>query len=111
MRQAITQALTMTSFARILLFVLAMLLSLASMAETGNHYVAPGAVVDLRSGLAKKDKPIRTLEPGTAVKVLQTNAKLGYSKVKLPTGETGWIVTPQLPKVPPPPKPDIQQPV
>ena len=101
----------MTSFARILFFVLAMLLPLASMAESGTRYVAPGEAVELRSGLAKKDKAIRTLEPGTTVKVLQANAKLGYSKVKLPTGETGWVVTRQLTQVPPPPKPDTQQPV
>jgi SH3 domain protein len=101
----------MTSFARILLFVLAMLLPLASLAESGTRYVAPGEAVEFRSGLAKKDKAIRTLEPGTTVKVLQTNAKLGYSKVKLPTGETGWVVTRQLTQVPPPPKPDTQQPV
>ena len=101
----------MIVFARSFLFVLAMVLSLSAVAETATRYVAPGAAVDLRSGLAKKDKAIRTLEPGTTVNVLQTNAKLGYSKVKLPTGETGWIITRQLTQVPPPPKPDAQQPV
>lgn len=101
----------MTLFARSFFFVLAMVLSLASMAETGTRYVAPGGGVDLRSGLAKKDKTVLTLEPGTAVKILQTNVKLGYTKVKLPSGETGWIVTRQLTQVPPPPQPDAQQPV
>ena len=87
-----------------------MVLSLASMAETGTRYVAPGQAVDLRSGLAKKDKTVRTLEPGTTVKILQTNVKLGYTKVKLPSGETGWIVTRQLTQVPPaPPQPEAQQ--
>lgn len=100
----------MTLFARSFFFVLAMVLSLASMAETGTRYVAPGQAVDLRSGLAKKDKTVRTLEPGTTVKILQTNVKLGYTKVKLPSGETGWIVTRQLTQVPPPPpQPDPQQ--
>lgn len=100
----------MTLFARSFFFVLAMVLSLASMAETGTGYVAPGQAVDLRSGLAKKDKTVRTLEPGTTVKILQTNVKLGYTKVKLPSGETGWIVTRQLTQVlPPPPQPDPQQ--
>lgn len=100
----------MTLFARSFFFVLAMLSSLASMAETGTRYVAPGQSVDLRSGLAKKDKTVRTLEPGTTVKILQTNVKLGYTKVKLPSGETGWIVTRQLTQVPPPsPQPEAQQ--
>lgn len=100
----------MTLFARSFFFVLAMVLSLASMAETGTRYVAPGQSVDLRSGLAKKDKTVRTLEPGTTVKILQTNVKLGYTKVKLPSGETGWIVTRQLTQVPPPPpQPEAQQ--
>ncbi len=100
----------MTLFARSFFFVLAMVLSLASMAETGTRYVAPGQAVDLRSGLAKKDKTVRTLEPGTTVKIIQTNVKLGYTKVKLPSGETGWIVTRQLTQVPPPPpQPDPQQ--
>ena len=100
----------MTLFARSFFFVLAMVLSLASMAETGTRYVAPGQAVDLRSGLAKKDKTVRTLEPGTTVKILQTNVKLGYTKVKLPSGETGWIVTRQLTQVPPPPpQPEAQQ--
>ena len=101
----------MTFFARSILFVVAMVLSLALMAETGTRYVAPGPAVDLRAGLSKKDKTVRTLEPGTTVKILQTNVKLGYTKVKLPTGETGWIVTRQLTQVPPPPQPDAQQPV
>lgn len=100
----------MTLFARSFFFVLAVVLSLASMAETGTRYVAPGQSVDLRSGLAKKDKTVRTLEPGTTVKILQTNVKLGYTKVKLPSGETGWIVTRQLTQVPPPPpQPEAQQ--
>ena len=100
----------MTLFARSFFFVLAMVLSLASMAETGTRYVAPGQAVDLRSGLAKKDKTVRTLEPGTTVKILQTNVKLGYTKVKLPSGDTGWIVTRQLTQVPPPPpQPEAQQ--
>lgn len=100
----------MTLFARSFFFVLAMVLSMASMAETGTRYVAPGQAVDLRSGLAKKDKTVRTLEPGTTVKILQTNVKLGYTKVKLPSGETGWIVTRQLTQVPPPPpQPEAQQ--
>ena len=100
----------MTLFARSFFFVLAMVLSLASMAETGTRYVAPGQAVDLRSGLAKKDKTVRTLEPGTTVKILQTNVKLGYTKVKLPSGETGWIVTRQLTQIPPPPpQPEAQQ--
>ena len=100
----------MTLFARSFFFVLAMVLSLASMAETGTRYVAPGQAVDLRSGLAKKDKTVLTLEPGTTVKILQTNVKLGYTKVKLPSGETGWIVTRQLTQVPPPPpQPEAQQ--
>jgi SH3 domain protein len=100
----------MTLFARSFFFVLAMVLSLASMAETGTRYVAPGQAVELRSGLAKKDKTVRTLEPGTTVKILQTNVKLGYTKVKLPSGETGWIVTRQLTQVPPPPpQPEAQQ--
>lgn len=100
----------MTLFARSFFFLLAMVLSLASMAETGTRYVAPGQAVDLRSGLAKKDKTVRTLEPGTTVKILQTNVKLGYTKVKLPSGETGWIVTRQLTQVPPPPpQPEAQQ--
>ena len=100
----------MTLFARSFFFVLAMVLSLASMAETGTRYVAPGQAVDLRSGLAKKDKTVRTLEPGMTVKIIQTNVKLGYTKVKLPSGETGWIVTRQLTQVPPPPpQPDPQQ--
>lgn len=100
----------MTLFVRSFFFVLAMVLSLASMAETGTRYVAPGQAVDLRSGLAKKDKTVRTLEPGTTVKILQTNVKLGYTKVKLPSGETGWIVTRQLTQVPPPPpQPEAQQ--
>lgn len=100
----------MTLFARSFFFVLAMVLSLASMAETGTRYVAPGQAVDLRSGLAKKDKTVRTLEPGTTVKIIQTNVKLGYTKVKLPSGETGWIVTRQLTQVPPPPaQPEAQQ--
>lgn len=64
-------------------------------------YVAPGNSVDLRAGMTKKDKTIKKLEPGTQLKVLKMNAKPGFSRVQLESGEIGWIPSSSLSSQPP----------
>lgn len=76
--------------------------------STSPAYVAPGNSVDLKAGLTKKDKTIKRLEPGTQLKVLKKNAKPGFSRVQLESGEIGWIASSSLSSQPPAPVPEDQ---
>lgn len=93
---------------RFLLLLLALSFTVTSHAATDTAYVAQGATAELKSGLSKTDKIIKSLEPGTPLTVVKKNPKIGYAKVKLASGETGWlplrVLTAQAP--PPAPKPE-----
>jgi SH3 domain protein len=78
---------------RIFLLALALITLPVVEAETATRYIGASGPADLRTGLAKKDKTIKTLEPGTVVKLLKLNPKLGYARVQLTTGESGWIAS------------------
>ena len=76
---------------RIFLLALTLITLPAVQAETATRYIGPSGPAELRTGLTKKDKTIKTLEPGTPVKILKLNPKLGYARVQLASGESGWI--------------------
>ena len=88
---------------RLLLFLLALSMPLAGETAANTLYVAPGATAELKTGLSKQDKVVRTLEPGTALTVLKKNAKLGYAKVQTASGEAGWLPSRVLTTQAPPP--------
>ncbi|GAB6047199.1 hypothetical protein JCM19379_10230 [Methyloparacoccus murrellii] len=81
----------MAIFRTIMFLLLSLGLFPLQAAETATAYIAPGASVELRSGLSRKDKTLATLEPGSPLKILRQNARLGYSRVQLPGGEIGWL--------------------
>lgn len=78
---------------RLILLALTLITLSVAQAETATRYIRPGASVEVRTGLSKKDKTLKSLDPGTAVTVLKLNPKLGYAQVRLETGENGWIVS------------------
>lgn len=88
---------------RFLLLLLALSFTVTSDAATDAAFVAEGATAGLKSGLAKTDKVIKSLEPGTPLTVIKKNPKIGYAKVKLASGETGWLPLRVLTAQAPPP--------
>ena len=95
------------SLLRSLLLLLALCLSVDGHSTTTAAYVAQGAKAELKSGLSKTDKLIRSLDPGTPLTVLKKNAKLGYTKVQTASGEAGWLPSRVLTSEPPPPPPTV----
>lgn len=98
---------------RILLVMLLLTAPCLGLAAGDTSYVAQGATVELKSGLSRKDKVVKTLEPGTPLKVLKKNTKIGYARVQLEGGEIGWLPTRVLTSTepPPPPKPETPPPL
>lgn len=77
---------------RILFFLTFSLFVATAFSEEESAYIGANGPAEMKSGLSAQDKMIRNLEPGTPVKVLKNNHKLGYAKIQLEGGETGWIV-------------------
>jgi len=75
------------------LLTLCLLLNLSPIAQAVAEtlYVAPNGAAELRSGLAAKGRIMQSLLPGTPLKVLKTDARRGYAKVQLDSGQTGWV--------------------
>lgn len=97
---------------RFLLVLLLLTVSFMGLAAGDTSYVAQGATVELKSGLSRKDKVVKSLEPGTPLKILKRNAKIGYARVQLESGEIGWLPTRALTSTePPPPKPEAPPPL
>lgn len=93
---------------RCLLLLLTLTLPLAGQTATETAYVAQGIAIELKVGISKKDKVIQPLEPGTPLKVLKRNTKLGYVKVQLESGESGWIPLRAITSKPPPVEPPAE---
>lgn len=90
---------------RIFLLALALITLPAVQAETATRYIGISGPAEMKTGLAKRDKTIKMLEPGTSVKILKLNTKLGYARVQLDSGESGWIVSRSMTTEPPVVKP------
>lgn len=61
-----------------------------------NLFVTAGKPVDLRTDLGPSSKSIRMLEGGVEVEEVRRLPKLGFTKIKLSTGELGWIPSVRL---------------
>ena len=92
---------------QILFFLTFSIFGATAFSAEESAYIGANGPAEMKSGLSAQDKLIRNLEPGTPVKVLKNNLKLGYAKIQLEGGETGWIVAkflsqeaPLRPKVP-----------
>jgi len=68
-----------------------LLFSCAAFAQT--RYVSDDLEITMRTGPAKDKKIVRILKSGTAVNVLDVDDGKGYSRVREPGGEEGWVLT------------------
>jgi SH3 domain protein len=74
-------------------FALTCLLIGAS-ADAQTRYVSDNLIVELRRGPSTEYLILRNLEAGERVEVLEQNAEIGYSRVRLDDdGTEGWILT------------------
>ena len=79
----------------LLLLLLLASLSLTARAET-TFFVTPGSPVAVDSDLTPSAELLQQLEAGTSVTEVKRNQELGYSKIQLPDGRTGWIASNRL---------------
>lgn len=62
--------------------------------QAQTRYVSDNLVVELRRGPSTEYLIVRNLQAGDAVEVLEQNADIGYSRVRvLDEGTEGWILT------------------
>lgn len=61
-----------------------------------NLFVTAGKPVDLRTDLGPTSKSIRLVEGGAEVEELRRLPKIGFTKIKLPSGESGWVPSGRL---------------
>lgn len=76
------------------LFIVMLLTTSLAFAETA--WVTDEFKVTVRSGESSRHKIISMIKSGTPVEVLSRNKKTGYSRVRLPNGKEGYILTRQL---------------
>jgi SH3 domain protein len=72
-----------------------LVLGLPSLA-LANLFVTAGKPVDLRTDLGPTSKSIRLVEGGAEVEELRRLPKIGFTKIKLPSGESGWVPSGRL---------------
>lgn len=73
--------------------VAALCLPLAVQAAAETGYVTDRLEVPLRAGQGSQHKTVKLLPSGTALTILDQNGKTGFSRVKLDSGEEGWLPT------------------
>lgn len=77
-----------------LLPILLIAVSLPVWAKTA--YVSDQLKITMRSGESTTHKVIKMLPSGTQVNVISQNSKTGYSKVRTPSGTSGFVLTRML---------------
>ena len=80
------------------IFLCLLLLPSLLLAET--RYVTDVAKITLRTGESTSHRIIRIYPSGTAMEVLANNKESGYSKVKAPNGQVGYMLSNALMKQP-----------
>jgi SH3 domain protein len=61
-----------------------------------NLFITVGKPVDLKTDLGPNSKSIRTIEGGAEVEEVRRMPKIGFTKIKLATGESGWVPSSRL---------------
>ncbi len=77
------------------------LMSVSIVEAAEERWVTDRGEFTLRSGKSTSNKIIRMLKSGTRVELIQTDSESGYSLVRMPTGQEGWVVSRYLLKGPP----------
>ncbi len=76
--------------------LVAALLFLAQAALAERAWVTDEFKITVRSGESPRHKIISMIKSGTPVQVLSRNRATGYSRVRLPNGKEGYVLTRQL---------------
>ncbi len=72
----------------------------AEIASAETRYVTDVFQVTLRSGKSTQNEIVRMLPSGSAVSVLETDTKSGYTRVKTQSGKEGYVLTRYLMDLP-----------
>lgn len=62
-------------------------------AQQTTMYITDKLEVTLRSGQTTDHRIVKMIGSGTPVTVAETNAESGYSRIKTPGGDEGWVLT------------------
>ena len=57
------------------------------------RYVTDRLEITMRSGTSTQNSIVRMLRSGTEVELVETDEETGYSRVRLPDGTEGWVLT------------------
>lgn len=60
------------------------------------RYVSDQLTIPIRTGASNQYRILKFLESGTALKLLESDAASGYSRVETPDGKEGWVETDKL---------------
>lgn len=66
------------------------------------RFITDELKVMLRSGTSTRHQIVQQIASGTAVTVLDSDAQTGYTKVRTPSGNVGWVLTRYLSNSAPP---------
>ncbi len=71
-----------------------------NIAHAKTRYVTDIFQVTLRSGKSTQNEIVRMLPSGTALEVMESDKKTGYTRVRTPSGKEGWVLTRYLMDLP-----------
>lgn len=77
---------------KISLFLSALILPLLVQAQD-IQFVSDQLIITMRTGQGSQYQIMKTLPSGTRLEVLETNDETGYSKVRIPDGKEGWVLS------------------
>jgi SH3 domain protein len=77
----------------LLLFSLGMLVLAVSSAQAEDRWVTDEFEIMMRSGKGSKQRIVRQLRSGTRLEVLKVDKESGYSKVRISSGDEGWVLS------------------
>jgi SH3 domain protein len=77
----------------LLLFSLGILVLAVSSAQAEDRWVTDEFEIMMRSGKGSKQRIVRQLRSGTRLEVLKVDEEGGYSKVRISSGDEGWVLS------------------
>ena len=77
---------------KISLFLTALFLPILVQAQNV-QYVSDHLIITMRTGQGSQYQILKTLPSGTRLEVLESNDETGYTKVRIPDGMEGWVLS------------------
>ena len=78
---------------KLLFTSLAMLLLVMSSAMAEDRWVTDEFEIMMRSGKGGKQRILRQLKSGTRLETLKVDEESGYTKIRISSGDEGWVLT------------------